>query len=337
MKLDSLQDKIVIITGASSGIGKLTAEEFLKRGAKVVLAARSIEEMRQHLKHLNVGEDRALAVETDVSDHAQVAALSQLAIAHFGGLDIWVNNAGISIYGRFEEITPDEMGRLLDVDLKGTMYGSYEAIRIFKAQGHGNLINVSSVLGKAAVPLQSAYVAAKHGIVGFSESLREELIHDGQFDRISVSLVLPSSMDTPLFRHARSKEGLQPQPLSPVYDPKVTADAIIRCAMNPVPEVAAGGAGRFFIQLSRFLPGVAEQYMAKTAVRQQLLDMPKPEVGDDNLYAPMPGTQDIRGGIGTTGEHVREAMTQHPIRVGLSIAIPAMLLALFLRQRERLA
>ncbi|HEY9688114.1 MAG TPA: SDR family oxidoreductase [Coleofasciculaceae cyanobacterium] len=334
MKFDSLQDKIVVITGASSGIGKLTAEKFLKLGAKVVLAARSIEEMRHHLK---VGEEQALAVETDVSDHSQVAALSQLAIAHFGGLDIWINNAGISVYGRFEEITPDEMSRLLDVDLKGSMYGSYEAIRIFKAQGHGSLINVSSVLGKAAVPLQSAYVAAKHGIVGFSESLREELIHDGQSDRISVSLVLPSSMDTPLFRHARSKEGLQPYPLPPVYDPKLTADAIIGCAMNPVPEVTPGGAGRFFIQISRFLPGLAEQYMAKTAVRQQLLELPKPEVGDDNLYAPMPGTQDVRGGIGTTGEHLRESITRHPIRISLSLAIPTLLLALFLRQRKRLA
>jgi NAD(P)-dependent dehydrogenase (short-subunit alcohol dehydrogenase family) len=328
MKFDSLQDKVVVITGASSGIGKLATEELLKLGAKVVMAARSLKPMQQHLHSLRADESRALAVAVDVSDYRQVEYLAEQAIDHFGKVDVWINNAAVSIYGPLETLPPDEVSHVIDVNLKGQFYGSQEAIKIFKAQGYGNLMNISSALGKASTPLQSAYTASKHGIVGFSSCLREELIHDSRFRNIDVSVILPSSMDTPLFRHARSTVGVEPYPIPPIYDARLCVREIIRCAMDPRPEIVPGRAGGTLVWAYRLFPNLLERYMAKTAVKQQLTRQPK-RAGEDNLYKPMPGVYGVSGGIGTTGEHLRNL-----IKIA-AVLLPILLLAsLFSRQRS---
>jgi NAD(P)-dependent dehydrogenase (short-subunit alcohol dehydrogenase family) len=333
MKFESLRNKVVVITGASSGIGKLAAEEFLKQGAKVVLAARSLEAMQEHLASLCMDESQAIAIQVDVSDPEQMKALANQAKSHFAGVDIWVNNAGVSIYGPMESLKADEVSRIIDVNLKGQFFGSQEAIRIFKNQGYGNLINVSSALGKGSTPLQAAYTATKHGIVGFSSCLREELIHQSQFKNIDVSVVMPSSMDTPLFQHAKSKMGVEPYPIPPIYDPMVSVREILRCALEPKPEVVAGRAGGTMIWAYRLFPGLLEKYMGKTAVKSQLTHKPKPVEGDDNLFAPMPGTQTIRGEAGTTKEHLKEYTRKHPVRVSLAVGIPFLLGFTLLRRR----
>lgn len=332
MKLSTLQDRVVVITGASSGIGKLAAEEFLKQGAKVVMAARSLDAMEEHLMELNTDEAHALPVGVDVSDYEEVRALAQKAREHFGKIDVWVNNAAISLYGQLDELEPDDISRVVDVNLKGHMYGSKVALEIFKQQGFGNLVNVSSVVGKTPVPLQGVYVATKHGIVGFTHSMREELIHEGKKAKdIDISLVLPASMDTPFFQHAKHQEGVQPYPIPPVYDPRVSVNAIIRCAKNPVPEVVAGNAGKSMVFLGRLFPRMIEQYMGRTAVKQQQTDIPK---NASNLYAPMRGTGKARGGIGTTGDHLIEAAVKHPLKFGIAIALPLALLSVFAVRRR---
>ncbi len=333
MKLASLQDKVVVITGASSGIGKLAAEEFLKKGAKVVLAARSLEPMQKHLAELGVDEDRGLAVQVDVSVPKQMRSLAEQAKKHFGAVDIWVNNAAISIYGPMDALKSEEVSRVIDVNLKGQFFGSQEAIRIFKDQSYGNLINVSSALGKGSTPLQAVYTATKHGIVGFSSSLREELIHNRQWNQIDVSVILPSSMDTPLFKHAKSKMGVEPYPIPPVYHPMVTVQEIIRCAMDPKFEVVAGRAGGVMVWAYRLFPNLFEKYMGRTAVKQQLTKQPKAVEGDDNLFAAMPDAYGVRGGIGTTGEHLMDYPRKHPIRVTIAVAVPLLLGLSFLRRR----
>jgi NAD(P)-dependent dehydrogenase (short-subunit alcohol dehydrogenase family) len=335
MKFDSLKDKVVLITGASSGIGKLATEEFLKQGAKVVLAARSLDAMQEHMDLLGLDENRAIAVQVDVSDPEQMNKLAEKAKTHFGRLDIWINNAAVSIYGPMESLKPDEVSRIIDVNLKGQFFGSQEAIRIFKDQGYGNLINVSSALGKGSTPLQAAYTATKHGIVGFSSCLREELIHQSKYKNIDVSVVMPSSMDTPLFKHAKSNMGVEPYPIPPVYDPIITVREIIRCALNPKSEVVAGRAGGVMVWAYRLFPNLLEKYQGKTAIKNQLTNKPKPMEGNDNLFEPMPDQYGIRGGIGTTGEHIATYIRKHPAKISLIISLPLLVLgsAFFLRRR----
>lgn len=324
MRYSSLQDKVVVITGASSGIGKLTAEECVKRGANIVLAARSLKAMQQHLSSLKLDHNRALAIQTDVSDAKQVQILAEQAIRHFGKVHIWINNAAISIYAPFELLDPDEISRVIDVNLKGQLYGSREAIRLFKQQGYGNLINVSSTLGKTAAPLQAIYTASKHGIVGFSSALREELINHPIYKHIAVSVILPASMDTPFFKHAKSKLGVEPYPIPPIYHPQVAVQAILKNALNPKPEVVAGGAGLAMIEIYRLFPSLLEKYMGKVAVQQQQTHIPKAIEWEDNLYTPMPSG--IRGGIGTTGEHLAHEIKQRAVPITLLFSIPLILL-----------
>lgn len=333
MKLNNLQDKVVVVTGASSGIGKLAAEEFLKRGAMVVLAARSEEAMQTHLGKLEVDRERAISVRCDVSNYAEVRHLAQLAREHFGRIDVWVNNAGISLYGTVSQLSPDEISRVIDVNLKGEIFGTKAALEIFREQRCGNIINISSALGKGSTPLQSIYTAAKHGIVGFSSCVREELVAEG-LDEIDVSVIMPASMDTPLFTHARSKLGVKPYPIPPVYHPQTTVDAIIACAVNPRPEVPAGGFGRIMTLAYRFTPGLLEKYEARTGVSDQIGNEPEPVEGNDNLFTPMADTQTVRGESGTTGDHVREYPQKHPIQLLVGVSVPLLLGSVLLRRRK---
>lgn len=332
MRFRSLQDKVVVITGASSGIGKLAVEAFLDKGAKVVLAARCEEAMHQHLEQLQVGPDRALVVKTDVSDFEQVKSLADAAKEHFNRIDIWVNNAAVSIYGAVSQLTAEEVNRVVDVNLKGQIYGAQAALRIFEEQHYGNLLHVASALGKGSTPLQSAYTATKHGIVGFASCLREELMAQGKKD-IDVSVIMPAAMDTPLFTHAKSKLGVKPYPIPPVYHPRVTVEKILACAMNPRPEVSAGGFGNVMMWAYRLTPLLLERYQGRWGVRSQLTHEPKAMEGHDNLFAPMAGTYTVRGGIGTTGEHLARYPRQHPIITGVALMLPLWLGVSFLRRR----
>lgn len=334
MKFDSLLDKVVVITGASSGAGKLAAEKFLLRGAKVVMAARSIDAMEQHLQDLNMGKDRAIAVETDVSDRHQVEALARRACDHFGRIDVWVNNAAVALYGSVDQLTYDEIHRVIEVVMLGQIYGMKVAYEVFRNQHYGNLINVTSAVGKAPIPLQSAYVAAKHGVIGFAGALREEIMARPHKD-IDVSVLLPASFDTPLFTHARSKLGRQPKPIPPVYDPELLADAIIDCALNPKPEVAVGRAAGVMVAASRLMPRVLERYMALTAISSQLSDQPKAVDGQDNLYAPMPGTNTIYGGVAPSRMEIGAYARRHPLQVALAAAIPIALVYFGVSQARR--
>lgn len=321
MKFKSLKDRVVVITGASSGIGKLAVEEFLKEGAKVAMGARSLEEMEEHLMELGVDQQHAMPVQVDVSDYGQVRYLADRAIQHFGHIDVWINNAGVSIYGPLYATDPDEISRVVDVNLKGEIYGSKVAIEVFKERGYGNLINVSSIVGRGSAPFQSVYVATKQGIAGLSSALREELLHKRKFRDISVSTLMPGSMDTPLFRHARSKIGVLPKPYPPVYDPMVTVRSMIACAKNPRPEVVAGGVYKSFELAYRLFPGLYEKYQGAKGVQKQLTNIPEPLEGNDNLFSPQPGTYHIRGEAGTTRERMMKSAKKAAPGAGVALGL----------------
>jgi NAD(P)-dependent dehydrogenase (short-subunit alcohol dehydrogenase family) len=333
MQYESLMDKVVVITGASSGIGKLAVEEFLKAGANVVLAARSEAEMQAHLMGLQIGLDRALVVKTDVSDNEQVRQLAQEALRHFTKIDIWINNAAVNLYGYVEDTSIADIRRILDVDLMGEIHGMKTALDIFIQQGYGNILNVSSIDGVISPPLQAAYAAAKHGVLGFSCALREELWTE-RYQHLDIDVVdiLPASMDTPLFKHAKSLTGKQPKPFPPVYDPLVTVQALLNHAKDPQPYVVAGSAGKAFTLGKRLMPNVTDRLLSMVGVPGQLSTLDKPADAEDNLYQPVMQPKTIRGGFQKTENQISRFFKHNPMVLTLGLSIPLLLIGRKLRQ-----
>jgi NAD(P)-dependent dehydrogenase (short-subunit alcohol dehydrogenase family) len=314
-------DQVVVVTGASSGIGRETALEFGRRGAKLVVAARNKEALDTLVAEVERLGGEAVAVPTDVSDHRQVGELAAAAVQRFGRIDTWVNNASVSTYGTVEDMDPEEIRRVIEVNLLGEIHGMKAALPHLRSTG-GTIINVSSTLGKRAVALQAAYCAAKHGVVAFGEALRLELRHAKV--PVAVVDVLPSSINTPLFEHARSKIGVMPQPIPPVYEPRVVADAIVRAAQEPVRQVFAGFTGALLATAQRISPALVDWYLLGPGrvVDNQVTD--RPDNGTDNLDQPSRGPGRTTGEFGQRSKST-SLYTQwfgpHPARARLAFAV----------------
>lgn len=279
-----LRDQVIVVTGASSGIGRATAGLAAARGATVVLAARDIEALELAAGAIRARGGRALAVECDVSRAEQIEALAMRALEQYGGIDTWVNNAGLSIYGRLDDVPLDDQRALFDINYWGTVAGSLTAARAM-AQNGGVIINVGSVVSDRAVPLQGAYCASKHAVKAFTDTLRMEIDEAGL--PIAVSLVKPASIDTPFFEHARTYMAADPRPAPPVYAASEVARAIVRCAERPVRDLPVGGASRALALGGVFAPRLTDLYMTKTMFAgQQREPRPRPETG--NLDVPQP-------------------------------------------------
>lgn len=290
-----LSEQVVVLTGASSGIGRATAVALGKHGAAVVLAARAEDELTAAADEVTAAGGRPLVVPTDVSDFAQVEHLARTAESHFGRIDTWVNNAAVSVYGTVEDAPMADLEQVIRTDLLGAIHGMKVAAPLLKRQGGGTIVNVASVLGRLSVPLQAAYCAAKHGVIGFADALRLELARDGS--GVSVCTVLPSSIDTPFFQHARAYlGGKAPQPLPPAYPPQSVADAIVTLCERPQRDVIVGGAGRLFVLLHAVAPSLLDWLLlaGDGGARGQISSQPKTE--PDNLAAPVGGAQPARGG-----------------------------------------
>ncbi|MEX2535613.1 MAG: SDR family oxidoreductase [Trueperaceae bacterium] len=318
--LKPVREQVVVITGASSGIGRETALHFGERGATIVPIARSrdaLDSLEQEIERIG---GRAHAIVADVSEWEQVKRAADETAERFGHIDTWVNNAAISLYATVADATVEEIRRMIDVILMGQIHGMKAALPHLERQGRGAIINVASALAKRSVPLQAAYCAAKHGIKGFTESLRMELEHENS--AISITLVLPSSINTPLFEHARSKMGVMPQPLPPVYEPRVVAEAIVFAAEHPRREITVGGAGKALTVLERISPKLADAYMlwGGSAFKQQKTS--QADDGRDNLFEPMQGTGRTTGQFGRKSKSVSSytrTLEQHPKRKRLLV------------------
>jgi short-subunit dehydrogenase len=279
-----LRDQVMVITGASSGIGRATAVRAAERGATVVLAARDKDALDLAADAIRAQGGRALAVECDVSRADQVEALAMRALQELGGIDTWVNNAGLSIYGRLEDVPIDDQRALFDVNYWGVVAGSLTAARVMAGSG-GVIINVGSVASDRAIPLQGAYCASKHAVKAFTDTLRMEIDEAGL--PIAVSLVKPASIDTPFFEHARTYMDKDPRPAPPVYAASEVARAIVRCAERPVRDVAVGGAARAMAVSGGLAPRLTDRYMEHTMFEgQQREPRPRPPAG--NLDVPQP-------------------------------------------------
>jgi short-subunit dehydrogenase len=265
----SLKDEVVVITGASSGFGKGAALAFAKERASVVLAAR-----REHLlKELAADCEgmgaTALAVPTDVSRAAEVERLADAALAGFGRIDVWINNAGVGALGPFEQVPLADHVQVVETDLLGTLYGSYFAYRCFLEQGRGTLINVASELGRHTVPYYASYAAAKHGVVGLGESLRQEIAERG-IEGVHVCSVLPTAHDTPFFDHAANYTGHEVRAPQPLHDPREVVEALVGLAKNPKDEKIVGGDGVAKILLQRLAPRIASKLGGRAMQRTQI-------------------------------------------------------------------
>jgi short-subunit dehydrogenase len=316
-----LGDQVVVITGASQGIGRETALQMAMKGASLVLAARNEEALRELTTEVGRLGGQAEIVVTDVAEWEQVERLAQRAVGRFGRIDTWVNNAAVSVYATVEQLEPEEMDRLVRVNLLGQMYGCKAAVAIMKPRGGGTIINVGSALSERAIPLQSAYVATKHGVQGFSEALRLELQHEEA--GIDVVLILPSSINTPLFNFARSKLGVMPMPVPPVYEPRVVAKAICHAAEHGGREIVVGGWGKLLTVAQRISASLLDRYMLQGGRAFQQQKTRRPDDHRDNLFDASTGTGSTTGEFGTRSKSsslYTTLLELHPMRKRLAVA-----------------
>jgi short-subunit dehydrogenase len=253
--------RVVVITGASSGIGKATALRFAKNGDRLVLAARRKNLLKELVNEVEELGAEAIAVETDASQERSVEKLAQVAGKKFGRIDVWFNNAGVGAMGRFDEVPLEDHEQVIDTNLLGTLYGSYFALRQFRKQGDGILINMSSVVGKITQPWVASYTASKHGIRALSGSLRQELWLDDLED-IHVCTVFPEGVDTPFFQHEANYTGYKIQAPPPVETPEHAADIVFQLSIEPQDEVHVGKAGKFMAAQQKIARGTTEKQMA---------------------------------------------------------------------------
>lgn len=283
IELKKIRDQVIVVTGASSGIGRATARLAAKRGASVVLAARDEESLAEATDEITQQGGRASYAVADVADPYQVQALAEEAHRAFGGFDTWVNNAGVAIYGRLEEVSLEDARRLFDVNYWGVVHGSLTAVRHLRERGAGAIINVGTATSKHTLALQGHFNASKKAVGGFTESLRAELELDDA--PISVTLLEPSNVATQHADHAKSYLKERPTLPPPLYAPEVVARAVIACAQKPVRALVIGAVSRRPASGSPGRPG-----------------SPRPD-GQSNLYRPMPGGRER----GEFDRHIRKS------------------------------
>ncbi|MBF9239561.1 SDR family oxidoreductase [Hymenobacter sp. BT683] len=278
--LKNLQDQIMVITGASSGIGLVTARMAAREGARLVLAARTEDALRQLADEINQAGGQAIYVVADVSQQADVQRISRAAIERFGGFDTWVNDAGVSIYGKVEDMPIDDMRKLFDTNVWGLIYGSLEAAKHLKMRG-GAIVNIGSILSETTAILQTIYSASKHAVKGFTDGLRMELEMDGA--PVAVSLVKPAAIDTPYTLNAKNYMDREPQHAPPAYAPDLVAEAILHCAENGQREVTVGGGGKMINAMSHYAPSLTDKFMEKVFSKQTKSNRPARPRSDNGL------------------------------------------------------
>ncbi len=292
IKLKRLEDQVMVITGGTSGIGLATAKRAAARGVRVVLCSRNEPELRETVSAIEERGGKARSVVADVANQEDLERLAATAIEEFGSIDTWVNNAGVSFYGNLMEVAIEDMRRLFEVNFWGTVYGARAAVARLRGNG-GALINIGSIVSDRAIPLQGAYSASKHAVKGFTDALRMEL--EAERTPISVTLIKPSTIDTPYFQHAKNYMAVEPKPPAPVYAPEVVANAILRAAEHPVRDITIGGGGRLITALGTALPRLTDFYMERAMFDSQRTDTPS-EDRPGNLYVHSPEEGRERGG-----------------------------------------
>jgi short-subunit dehydrogenase len=314
VQLKKLAEQVVVITGASSGIGLVTARMAARRGAKLVLAARSWDALHQLSDEIKAEGGEAVAVVADVGQEEDVRRIASAAIENFGGFDTWVNNAGVSIYGRVLDVSMEDHRQLFETNYWGLVHGSRVAAEHLRTRG-GAIINVGSSLSDRAIPLQGTYCASKHAVKGYTDALRMELEEEGA--PVSVTLIKPSAIDTPYKDHAKNYLPVEPENPPPVYAPETVAEAILYSAEHPERDVFIGVGGKAMSIGGKYAPRLTDKVMEAAFFDVQQTDRPSPADRTDGLYD---ASEDLRERGGYEG-HVAESSlytkaSLHPLITG---------------------
>jgi NAD(P)-dependent dehydrogenase (short-subunit alcohol dehydrogenase family) len=287
------EKEIVVITGASAGVGRATARKFAKQGASVALLARGkdgLEGARREVEELG---GKALAIPVDVANADEVEAAAAKIEIDLGRIDIWINNAMTSVFSPIKEMTPEEFRRVTEVTYLGCVYGTLAALKRMLPRDHGVIVEVGSALAYRGIPLQAAYCAAKHAIQGFCDSLRCELIHDAS--NVCVTMVQLPALNTPQFGWVKSRLPRKAQPVPPIFQPEVAAEAIEFAAHNPRREFYVGLPSVTAIMANRIAPGLLDHYLARAGYESQQYDGPEDPHRLNNLWEPVPGDHGAHG------------------------------------------
>jgi NAD(P)-dependent dehydrogenase (short-subunit alcohol dehydrogenase family) len=293
MKLKPIEQQVVAVVGASSGIGREAALQFAKRGAQLVVSARSEAGLATLVDEIAQMGGKAIAVPADVSIFEQVQAVAHKAAEYFGRLDTWVHTAATAVIAPFEQVSPEEFKRVIDVNLMGQVYGAMAALPHLRAEGRGALIHISSVEARRSLPLQSSYAASKHAIEGFLDSLRVELQHEGV--PISVTNVMPSVINTPFYDKAKTKLGVKPTGVPPYYQPNLVAEAILYVAEHPTRDIIVGDVGRFLDFAQKLSPQLVDSALSLISIEGQRTNTIKSASDPNNLFAPIEGYDKTKG------------------------------------------
>ena len=284
--------QVIVVFGASSGIGRLTALEFAKKGAKVCAAARSEAGLKSLISEIEENGGEAFYVTADAAKFEQVKAVAEKTVERYGRLDTWIHSAAAFLFAPFNETEPEEYERLIEVNLLGQIYGAKAAFPYLKKRG-GALIHITSVEAWRTVPFQSAYGASKHGIYGFLQALRVEFAHNEI--PVAVTQIMPAAINTPIYDKGRNKMPFKPRPVPPIYHPQIVVDAILYAAENPTKDLIAGGAGVGVVGAERFSPRLTDWITEKIGFAGQKTDIPSSGNYAGNLFEPVSNFDTVEG------------------------------------------
>ncbi len=333
LKLKPLRDQVIVITGASSGIGLATARTAVQQGAKLVLAARNMEALKEIEADFRGAGGEAIAVATDVAKREDVETLAAAAISTYGRFDTWVNNAGVGIFGRLDEVSEIDHRQLFDINFWGLVNGTLIAANHLKTFGGGAIINLGSVVSDIGFPMQGMYSTSKHAVKGFTDAFRMELLAEGA--PISITLIKPTSIDTPFPLHAKNYTNGKPTLPPPVYNPQDVADAILHAAVHGGRDYYIGGAGKLMSSLNKYLPGIVDWFGANVVTKQSVKDEPAGRDPAGSLHK----ASDDGDARGDTDRLVmRSAYTkasQYPLLTGAVIAALGVVTAGLLSRNNR--
>ncbi len=315
-----LNEQVIVLTGATSGIGLCTARAAAKRGARLMLIARNEHALEKLAEELNEQGGDAMFFTADVADSLNLSLAADQAVSAFGRIDTWINDAGVSIYGRLAEVTEEDSRRLFDTNFWGVVNGSLIAARHMRFAG-GTIINVGSTLSDRAIPIQGMYSASKHAVKGFTEAFRMEL--EAESAPISVTLIKPAAIDTPYIDHARNYLGVEADNPPPVYSPDVVADTILYAAENPVRDVFVGAGGKMLSALGNYMPRTADVVMENTMIGLQRKEGKYVDMSKEGLHYSVDDSLRERGHY---DGHVAESSVYttaslHPLAAGAAFAV----------------